>query len=139
MPWMVILRLIFLYRTTQVSELRSTLSDARERRQEEDAAAATKLRVIAGRADELKTALLEARAEIQEKDRQLTRHKEEVCVSSGPSARPSFFGSPGPVKCTDRTSKDVLILSCPKLPNQRDDFAIDSSGMCEPRATRANI
>lgn len=109
----VIFRPIFLHRTAQVSELRSTLSDARERRQEEDEAAATKLRVIAGRADELKTALLEARAEIQEKDRQLTRHKEEVRTSSGSSARPPvrpFFGcSPGPVKCTDRTPEDVLI------------------------------
>lgn len=49
-----------------------------ERRKQEDLAAASKLRVIAGRAEELKAELVRARADSEEKGRQLIKHRHEV-------------------------------------------------------------
>lgn len=62
----------------KVTELRASVSEAHDRRKEDEVSAATKLRVIADRVDELKVALAEAKLETQEKERQLVKHREEV-------------------------------------------------------------
>lgn len=70
----------WIFATPKVEELRASLSEIHERRKQEDSAASSKLRAIAGRADELKEEVLKARAESAEKGRQLLKHRDEVCI-----------------------------------------------------------
>lgn len=65
----------------KAAEVRVSLSQALARKKEDDEAAATKLRAVADRTDELKAALVNARMESQEKERQLMMHRDEVGFS----------------------------------------------------------
>lgn len=67
-----------------------SLAEAKERRTEEAVSATSKLRAIAGRAEELKAELATARADAADKGRQLVEHRDEVCTyvrACVPSAR----------------------------------------------------